>query len=30
MSTTAYANRPLTMYLLGTNNKQLGSISLNL
>jgi hypothetical protein len=30
MSTTAYSNRPLTMYLLGTNNKRLGSISLNL
>jgi hypothetical protein len=28
--TTVYANRPLTMYILGSNNQKLGSISLNL
>jgi hypothetical protein len=30
LSTTAYANRPLTLWLLGPGNKKLGSISLNL
>lgn len=28
--TTVYSNRPLTFYILGTNNEKLGSISLNL
>lgn len=30
LSTTAYDNRPLTLWLLGPGNKKLGSISLNL
>jgi hypothetical protein len=30
MSTSSYSNRPLTLYLLGPDNKQLGTISLNL
>jgi hypothetical protein len=30
LNTTAYSNRPLTLWLLGPGNKKLGSISLNL
>jgi hypothetical protein len=30
LNTTAYANRPLTLWLLGSTGKKLGSISLNL
>ncbi|MGI8715232.1 MAG: hypothetical protein ACR2NR_19040 [Solirubrobacteraceae bacterium] len=30
LSTSAYSNRPLTLYVLGPDDKRLGSISLNL
>ena len=30
VSDSVYSNRPLTLYVLGTNNRKLGSISLNL
>jgi hypothetical protein len=30
VSDTVYSNRPLTLYVLGANNRKLGSISLNL
>jgi hypothetical protein len=30
ISTNAYANRPLTLYILGSHNQRLGSISLDL
>jgi hypothetical protein len=30
VSTNVYSNRPLTLYILGSNNQKLGSISLDL